>query len=97
MVRMCALLCLPDPQLEAVPPVEDVETQAEPSLERLLRWWRVPLAAVEDAAMEPEVYTPGMCDWTDAMLEHAVTHPGRHNFQLPEMPMVQCGERLGVR
>ncbi|GGM00994.1 hypothetical protein GCM10010841_06910 [Deinococcus aerophilus] len=45
----------------------------------------MPLAAVENADMEPAVYTPGMHYWIDAMLEHAVMHPVRHSFQLREL------------
>ncbi|GGL74487.1 hypothetical protein GCM10010840_10750 [Deinococcus aerolatus] len=85
MVRMCAHLGLPDPQVEAVPEIGDVEAQAQDYLDRLLRWWRVPLAAAENADMEPERYTPGMHYWIDAMLEHAVMHPVRHSFQLREL------------
>lgn len=85
LVRMCAHLGLPDPELEPVPAVEKMEAQAGAYLERLLRWWRGPLAEVADADMEPEVYTPGMHYWIDAMLEHAVMHPLRHSFQLREL------------
>lgn len=85
MVRMCGHLRLPDPHLEPVPATEDIEAQAGAYLERLLGWWRVPLAGVMDADMEPELYTPGMHYWIDAMLEHAVMHPVRHSFQLREL------------
>ena len=64
-------------------------------LDRLLRWWRVPLAAVETADMEPELYTPEMHDWTDAMLEHAVMHPVRHSFQLRELLAAQAQASSG--
>lgn len=91
MVTMCAHLGLPDPQLEAVPSVENIEAQAEGYLHRLLRWWRVPLAGVSDKDMEPaeELYFAGMPYWIDAMLEHAVMHPARHSFQLRELMAVQ--------
>lgn len=89
MVRMCAHLNLPDPQPEPVPDIENVEAQAAAYLERLLAWWRVPLAGVTDADMEPETYTPGMRYWINAMLEHAVMHPLRHSFQLRELMTAQ--------
>ncbi|GGM00984.1 hypothetical protein GCM10010841_06900 [Deinococcus aerophilus] len=38
LVRMCAHLGLPDPQPEAVPGIEDLQSQAGAYLERLLRW-----------------------------------------------------------
>ncbi|CAM3963134.1 hypothetical protein [Deinococcus frigens] len=89
MVRMCAHLGLPDPQLEPVPSIENVEARAEAYLEHLLAWWRVPLAGVTNADMQPEIYTPGMHYWIDAMLEHAVMHPVRHTFQLRELMTAQ--------
>ncbi|WP_415791507.1 hypothetical protein [Deinococcus saxicola] len=58
--------------------------QAEAYLERLLPWWRMPLAGVRDEDMEPaeKLHFAGMPYWVDAMLEHAVMHPVRHSFQL---------------
>ncbi|MFK7603723.1 hypothetical protein ACI3L1_16080 [Deinococcus sp. SM5_A1] len=85
MVRMCAHLDLPDPQPEPMPDIDNLEAQVGAYLDRLLSWWRVPLAGVIDAGMEPETYTPGMHYWIDAMLEHAVMHPVRHSFQLREL------------
>ncbi|MDV6375230.1 hypothetical protein [Deinococcus arenicola] len=90
MVRMCGHLDLPDPRLDSPPAVEDVAARAEAYLDRLLGWWRVPLAGVSDGDMEPETYTPGMHYWIDAMLEHAVLHPLRHSFQLREPLEVQA-------
>ena len=68
------------------------KTKADGYLEHLLERWRLPLAAVSDDRLEPppELYTPGMPYWIDAMLEHAVMHPVRHEFQLRELMQKQA-------
>ncbi|OLV16744.1 hypothetical protein [Deinococcus marmoris] len=97
MIRMCAHLGLPDPESKPMPDIENVEAQAGAYLERLLAWWRVPLAGVTDADMEPAIYSPGMHYWIDAMLEHAVMHPVRHSFQLRELMEAQSQTGSGTR
>lgn len=87
MVSMCKNLELPDPEIKPVPEVNTIEAEADGYLEHVLERWRLPLASVTDEKLEPapETYTPGMPYWIDAMLEHAVMHPIRHEFQLREL------------
>ncbi|UWX62976.1 hypothetical protein [Deinococcus rubellus] len=85
--RICHNLSLPAPQIGPVPDMEVLAGQADRYLEHLLERWRLPLADVTDAQIEPdpELYFAGMPYWVDAMLEHAVMHPIRHEFQLREL------------
>lgn len=87
MVRMCETLELPDPGIELVPERNAIEAEADGYLEHVLERWRLPLARVPDERLEPapETYVPGMPYWIDAMFEHAVMHPVRHEFQLREL------------
>ncbi len=93
MVGMCKNLGLPDPEIKPVPKVDTIETEADEYLRHVLARWRLPLAEVSDERLEPppELYTPGMPYWIDAMLEHAVMHPIRHAFQLENLIRQQAG------
>lgn len=87
MVGICKTLKLPDPGIRPVPTLSTIEAEADSYLEHVLTRWRLPLVAVADDELEPppEAYYPGMPYWVDAMLEHAVMHPIRHEFQLKEL------------
>ncbi|AZI42191.1 hypothetical protein EHF33_05045 [Deinococcus psychrotolerans] len=87
LLRICQNLKLPTPEIGPVPDIGNLPTQTDQYLDDLLARWRLPLAAVTDAQMEPdpELYFAGMPYWVDAMLEHAVMHPVRHEFQLREL------------
>lgn len=87
MFRICQTLGLPAPEIEPVPEIGDLPAQTDAYLDYLLERWRLPLAAVTDAQMEPDpaLYFAGIPYWADAMLEHAVMHPIRHAFQLSEL------------
>ncbi len=87
MVWMCKQLNLPDPEINAVPLLETLEKDADKYLEHILERWRLPLADVEEKAYGPESH---LSNWgelfsIDSMLEHAVMHPIRHEFQLREL------------
>ena len=92
MVGICKNLRLPDPEIKPVPETNVIETEADGYLEHLLERWRLPLAEVTDERLEPppEMYVPGMPYWIDAMLEHAVMHPIRHEFQLQNLVRQQA-------
>ena len=92
MVGVCKNLGLTDPDIKPVPEVDVIEVEADGYLEHVLERWRLPLAEVADDKLEPppELYTPGMPYWIDAMLEHAVMHPIRHEFQLKELMQKQA-------
>ena len=93
MVRICENLGLPDPGIRMVPEVGIIGAEADNYAEHVLDRWRLPLADVPDDRLEPapELYTPGIPYWIDAMLEHAVMHPIRHGFQLRELMERQAG------
>jgi len=87
MIWMCAKLNLPDPEIERTPDTELIESNADRYLNHLLEKWRLPLAEIP----EEKFYTPvfksnwGVDYCIDAMLEHAVMHPIRHEFQLKSL------------
>ena len=87
MVGIYENLRLPDPSINPVPETSRITAEAAGYLEHVLERWRLPLAGVSDERLEPppELYEPGMPYWIDAMLEHAVMHPIRHEFQLKEL------------
>lgn len=93
MVWMCKVLELPDPRIDPPPPLSEVASSADAYLVHLFERWRTPLAGVEEERFgRPE----HLSNWkvlycVDAMLEHAVMHPIRHEFQLAEM-LVQHGD-----
>ncbi len=92
MIRICENLELPDPEIKPVPNIDSIEIEADGYLEHLLERWQLPLAEVTDERLEPppELYEPGVPYWIDAMLEHAVMHPIRHEFQLKELMQKQA-------
>ena len=86
MTWMCKMLELPDPDIRKVPDVEVIEEQADDYLSKLLAKWEKPLTNVTAR----QCYIPEFASmWRtkyciDAMLEHAVSHPIKHTFQLKE-------------
>ena len=86
MTWMCEQLGLPDPGIEPPPTADKVEAEADRYLAQLLERWRVPLAKVESSRFEESHKTNwGEMLSIEAMLEHAVMHPQRHQFQLEEL------------
>lgn len=79
-------LGLPDPGVEPVPGVEAIDEPAEAYLDHVLERWRTPLRDVPPERFD-EVFASnwGTPYCVDALLEHAVTHPMRHAFQLEEL------------
>jgi len=87
MIWMCEKLGLYDPQIKETPPAEIIEEKAVEQLAHLFERWRHPLANVEPELFEDKAYKS---NWSveyciDAMLEHAVIHPIRHEFQLKNL------------
>lgn len=84
MIWICEQLGLPDPDINEAPPVHEIEQQADSYIEHVLERWRIPLANIEEEQFYRPAYTSR---WNseyciDGMLEHAVMHPIRHDFQL---------------
>lgn len=84
MVWICEVLGLPDPKIRKVPEAEELFGEVQRYLEHLLERWRVPLTDVdEERFYRPEFPSRWKTKYcVDAMLEHAVMHPIRHEFQL---------------
>jgi uncharacterized damage-inducible protein DinB len=84
MVWMCKQLELPDPEIRPTPEPDTIEAEADSYLEHVLEHWRSPLANATEDKFEPKTYASnwGTHYCIDAMLEHAVMHPIRHEFQL---------------
>jgi hypothetical protein len=81
---ICEKLELPDPGIDLVPEVEHVEQEADVFLTHLIEKWRLPLCDLPEERFFDRVYTSR---WEveyciEAMLEHAVMHPIRHEFQI---------------
>lgn len=84
---MCRALELPDPGIRNPPDVDHIETEAEDYVDHLARRWDGPLTQVPPERFEDKTYpTPWDVPYCiDSMLEHAVMHPIRHEFQLKEL------------
>ncbi|MCJ7651709.1 MAG: hypothetical protein MUP85_24150, partial [Candidatus Lokiarchaeota archaeon] len=69
------------------PVVENIEEKAEEHISHLIEKWELPLINVEPELFEDKVYKSnwGVDYSIDAMLEHAVMHPIRHEFQLENL------------
>jgi hypothetical protein len=87
MTWMCDKLELPDPQINSTPIDEEIETEADNYLEHVVERWKLPLADVPEDKFNSTVYKSrwGVEYCIDAMLEHAVMHPLRHEFQLKNL------------
>jgi uncharacterized damage-inducible protein DinB len=94
MTWMCEVLELPDPGIRPAPTADTVEADVDEFVEHLLERWRAPLASVpEDRFEHPEFESRWKTKYCiDAMLEHAVMHPLRHEFQLAQL-MAAAGAR----
>ena len=84
MVWMCRVLELPDPGIDEAPEVDTVERTAEDYIAHVVDRWRRPLAEVDEERFStPEYEAPWKIRYcVDAMIEHAVMHPLRHEYQL---------------
>lgn len=87
MIWMCDKLQLPDPLINETPSVEIIKEKADEQISHLLERWKLPLVNVEPKLFEDKVYKSnwGVDYCIDAMLEHAVMHPIRHEFQLKNL------------
>ena len=84
MTWICDKLELPDPEISPTPEVEKIAALADTYLEHLVEKWRRPLQKIpENRFHTPEYLSRWKVKYCiDAMLEHAVMHPLRHEFQL---------------
>jgi uncharacterized damage-inducible protein DinB len=84
---ICEQLDLPDPEIDSPPVLEEIEEKADSYLEYLLQKWRNPLKELDEKVFYDKAYLArwGVEYCIDAMLEHAVMHPVRHEFQLSKL------------
>ncbi|MBU1095485.1 MAG: hypothetical protein CVV25_14200 [Ignavibacteriae bacterium HGW-Ignavibacteriae-4] len=84
MIWMCDKLNLADPEINTVPEIHNIDSEADEYLKHLLAKWALPLTEIEESRFNNPTYTSnwGVEYCIDAMLEHAVMHPIRHEFQL---------------
>ena len=87
MTWMCDKLQLPDPKIDPTPEAGEIESIADTYLEHLIEKWKHPLSVVPAEKFEDQLYTArwGVDYCIDAMMEHTVMHPIRHEFQLQNL------------
>ncbi len=87
MTWTCEKLNLPDPEIEKTPEIDIIGIQADEHLSHLLERWKLPLAEIEEKKFHSPTFKSrwGVEYCIDAMLEHAVMHPVRHEFQLKNL------------
>ena len=90
---LCDQVELPDPAIDPAPKSEKIESALHIYLEYLIEKWNHPLAVVPKEKFEDQLYTArwGVDYCIDAMMEHAVMHPIRHEFQLKNLIEKQSG------
>lgn len=91
MTWICEKLELPDPEIAPQPVPDRVEADADAFVVHLLDKWRLPLADIPEEKFHQPTFTSrwGVDYCIDAMLEHAVMHPIRHEFQLRNLISAQ--------
>ena len=87
MIWICEKLQLDDPNIDPTPALNEIEERADKYLLHLIEQWRLPLSGVEEKRFHDKVYKSrwGVEYCIEAMLEHAVMHPIRHEFQLKRL------------
>ena len=88
---ICQKLELPDPKIEKPPEVKSIRNEAEKYLEYLFEKWKTPLTEVPKEKFFAKTYKSnwGVEYCIEAMLEHAVMHPIRHESQLNNLMKIQ--------
>ncbi|MBI1933667.1 MAG: hypothetical protein HYS24_14140 [Ignavibacteriales bacterium] len=91
MTWICEKLNLPDPEINNPPEINEIENNSEKYLNHLFERWCLPLTEIEEVNFHNPVYKSrwGVEYCIDAMLEHAVMHPIRHEFQLKNLIIQQ--------
>ncbi|MBK8944606.1 MAG: hypothetical protein IPM32_04960 [Ignavibacteriae bacterium] len=84
MTWICEKLKLPDPEIDNPPEINSIEKKVEEFLSHLFEKWQLPLIDTEEEKFHSPTFKSrwGVEYCIDAMLEHAVMHPIRHEFQL---------------
>jgi hypothetical protein len=84
---ICDKLKLDNPQIDPPPPVSEIQFKAYDYLDYLLEKWSLPLVNVPEELFHTPSYKSnwGADFCIESMLEHAVMHPIRHQFQLENL------------
>jgi hypothetical protein len=87
MVWICEKLYLAHPDIDPPPSKSDIQNKAGEYLNHLFEKWRLPLVNVSENSFRGTSYKTNWGDdfCIESMLEHAVLHPLRHEFQLKNM------------
>ena len=88
---ICEKLNLLDPEIDSPPSINVIEKNADSYLEHLIERWRLPLRNIPEELFFDKTYTSrwGADYCIEAMLEHAVMHPIRHEYQLSNLLKTQ--------
>ena len=90
MVWICHNLELNDPEINKTPTSDFIVDKVEEYISHLLEKWQLPLVNVEFELFDKVFKSNwGVYYCIDAMLEHAVMHPIRHEFQLKNLIIAQ--------
>ncbi len=84
---ICRQLNLPDPEIAVPPQKENIEKDFPAYINHLIDKWDIPLRNLEEALFHTPTFESnwGVHYCIDAMLEHAVMHPIRHEHQLARL------------
>ena len=87
MVWICDKLNLDNPGIDPPPPFIKIQDKAGDYLKHLIKKWRLPLVDVPEDLFFGTSYKSNWGDdfCIESMLEHAVMHPIRHQFQLKNL------------
>ena len=88
---ICGKLNLPDPEIEPAPEPGLIESKIDDYLDHLSEKWKHPLTEIPEEKFHAPTFTSnwGVEYCIDAMLEHAIMHPIRHEFQLKNLILDQ--------
>lgn len=84
---ICEKLNLSEPKIDVLPKFEQIEKTIDNYASHLLEEWKIPLVNVEEKRFFDLTYKSnwGTDYCIEAMLEHAVMHPIRHEYQLKKI------------
>jgi hypothetical protein len=84
---ICEKLELPNPNIIPPPEPELLSKNADEYINHILEKWKSPLSKIKEEKFHAPTFTSnwGVEYCIDAMLEHAVMHPIRHEFQLQNL------------
>ncbi|MFH1195752.1 MAG: hypothetical protein V1720_08555 [bacterium] len=90
-IWICKKLELPEPEIIPAPQAEELPYKIDEYTEHLLENWGLQLCDVPEDKFHGQTYTSnwGVEYCVDAMMEHAVMHPIRHEFQLINLTNAQ--------